>query len=143
MKMSSEKVSDKWEKIPVDKELTKNALQLAKRDLKTAINIYDNKNYDWAFSIAYNAMLQAGRALMFSEGFRPKGEYKHVSVIEFVKTKFEDEFADKILFMFNKIRKKRHLVVYEQVNIISDSEAGNALDIAKEFVKRVTELLKK
>lgn len=141
MKMSSEK--DKWEKIPVDKELTKNALQLAKRDLKTAINIYDNKNYDWAFSIAYNAMLQAGRALMFSEGFRPKGEYKHVSVIEFVKTKFEDEFADKILFMFNKIRKKRHLVVYEQVNIISDSEAGNALDIAKEFVKRVTELLKK
>ena len=95
--------SENWEKIPVDKELTKNALNLAKRDLKTALDVYDKKDYDWAFSIAYNAMLQAGRALMFSQGFRPKGEYKHVSVIEFVKKKFGDEFAEKILFMFNII----------------------------------------
>jgi len=53
-------------------------------------------------------MLQAGRALMFSEGFRPKGQYKHVSVVEFVKIKFGDKFADKLLFMFNKIRQSWH-----------------------------------
>ncbi len=31
---------------------------------------------------------------MSSQGFRPKGEYKQVSVVEFVKTKF----GDKIFF---------------------------------------------
>src|SRR3989338_10022329 len=141
MKMNSEKQSDKWEKIPYDENLVKNAMQLAERDIKTANNIYNNNDFDCAFSIAYNAMLQAGRALMFSESYRPKGEYKHVSVIEFVKQKFGNEFADKILFMFNKIRKKRHIAVYEQVNIISKGEAENALKTAKEFVKKVKELI--
>ena len=140
MKMSLKDQSDKWEKIPKDENLVKNAMQLAERDIKTANDVYNNHDYDWAFSIAYNAMLQAGRALMFSEGYRPKGEAKHVSVIEFVKEKFGKEFADKILFMFNKIRKKRHVAVYEQVNIISEDEAKNALDIAKEFVGKVKEL---
>jgi len=35
-----------------------------------------NENCDWAFSIAYNAMLQAVRALMFSKGYRPKGVFR-------------------------------------------------------------------
>ncbi len=140
--MNSENQSNKWEKIPKDRSLVKNALQLAKRDIKTASDVYTNKDYDWAFSIAYNAMLQAGRALMFSEGYRPKGEAKHVSVIDFVTKKFGNTFADKILFMFNKIRKKRHIVVYEQVNIITEEEAVNALNTAKEFVDKVIELTK-
>lgn len=139
--MNSKNQSDKWEKIPKDENLVNNALQLAERDLKTADDVYNKKDYDWAFSIAYNAMLQAGRALMFSEGYRPKGEYKHVSVIEFVKKKFGDEFAEKILFMFNKIRKKRHIAVYEQVNIISEDEAKNALDTAKQFVDKVKDII--
>jgi uncharacterized protein (UPF0332 family) len=120
---SREQSNEKWEKIPFDENLVKNAVQLSERDIKTSRDIFNNNDYDWSFSIAYNAMLQAGRALMFSEGFRPKGEYKHVSVIEFIKKKFGDEFAEKILFMFNKIRKKRHIAVYEQVNIISEDEA--------------------
>ena len=140
--MNSERQSsDKWEKIPVDKNLIENSVKLAERDIKTSRDVFNNSDYDWSFSIAYNAMLQAGRALMFSEGFRPKGEYKHVSVIDFVKKKFGKDFADKILFTFNKIRKKRHIAVYEQVNIISEDEAKNALETAEQFVKKVKEIL--
>lgn len=139
--MNSEKISDKWEKISRDKSLVKNAMGLADRDIRTAKDIFNNKDYDWAFSIAYNAMLQAGRGLMFSQGFRPKGEYKHVSVIEFIKKKFGGKFADKILFMFNKIRKKRHTVVYEQVNIISEDEAKSAIQTADDFIKKVKDIL--
>ena len=140
--MSSKKeLSEMWEKVDVDKNLVGNALQLAKRDLKTAENVFNDKDYDWAFAISYNAMLQAGRALMFSEGFRPKEEHKHVSVVEFVRTKFGSQFADKILFMFNKIRKKRHVAVYEQVNIISKEEATSTLGVATEFVRKVEALL--
>lgn len=144
MKMNSENKSDDlWEKIELDINLVGNALKLAHRDLNTAGNVFNDGDYDWSFAISYNAMLQAGRALMFSEGFRPKGEYKHVAVIKFVKTKFGKEFADNLLYMFNKIRKKRHTAVYEQVNIISKEEAENAFKIAKEFVGRVNNLLKK
>lgn len=141
--MSSGNRSDElWERIEPDQTLIDNALRLAERDLKTALNMLEDKDYDWAFAVSYNAMLQAGRALMFSEGYRPKGEYKHVSVIEFTKGRFSREFSEKVLFMFNKIRKKRHTAVYEQAEMISEEEAKNALDIAKEFVNKVKEILK-
>jgi len=55
---------------------------MAKRDLSTA-----NRNLeeapDWAYSIAYNAILQAGRALMFFGGYRPRGGEQHATVVEF------------------------------------------------------------
>jgi hypothetical protein len=47
-------------------------LQLAKRDYKTALkNLEDSP--DWAYSIAYNSILQASIALMFHDGYRPRG----------------------------------------------------------------------
>ena len=140
--MNSEKKSDKlWEGIEPTAELVANALALAQRDLRTAEHNFKNEDYDWSFAISYNAMLQAGRALMFSKGVRPTGEYKHVSVIEFVKTAFGQQFADNLLYMFNKIRKKRHTAVYEQVNSISPEEARNALKVAKEFLEKVATLI--
>ena len=143
MRMNSSKESDElWEKIEFDKNLVDNTIKLANRDLKTAENVLDDEDYDWSFAISYNAMLQAGRALMFSESVRPKGEYKHVSVVEFVKRKFGDKFTDNALFVFNKTRKKRHIAVYEQAEIISKEEAENALQTAKEFVMNVNEMLR-
>src|SRR3990167_5554093 len=129
MKMNSGNQSkDRWEKIAIDRNLVENSVKLAERDIKTSRDVFNNKDYDWSFSIAYNSMLQAGRALMFLEGFRPKGGYRHVLVIEFAKKRFGKDFEEKVLFMFNKIRKKRHVAVYEQVNIISEDESRNALE---------------
>lgn len=54
-------------RLPTDKKKIEDALNLAKRDIKVAKTIL-RENNDWAFSIAYNAMLQAIRALMFSKG---------------------------------------------------------------------------
>ncbi len=42
------------------------------------------KSQDKAYTIAYNAVLQAGRALKFSQGYRPDGANQHVSVVKFV-----------------------------------------------------------
>ena len=143
MNMNFEKRSnDLWEKIEATPELIDNTLTLAKRDLHTAKTVFESRDYDWSFAISYNAMLQAGRALMFSEGVRPKGEFKHVSVVEFCKKRFGKEFSEKVLFMMDKIRKKRHIAVYEQVNIVSTEEAENALRLATEFVHKVSSILK-
>jgi len=51
-------------RLPMDVKKIEDSLNLAKRDVNVARSVL-NENCDWAFSIAYNAMLQAVRALMF------------------------------------------------------------------------------
>jgi hypothetical protein len=59
-------------RLPMDMKKIEDSLNLAKRDVNVARSVLE-ENCDWAFSIAYNAMLQAVRALMFSKGYRPIG----------------------------------------------------------------------
>ena len=112
---------------------------VAKRDLSAARNSLREGDFDWALAIAYNSMLQAGRALMLERGFRPAGEFKHVAVVEFVKVEFSDELSGKLAFAFNKIRRKRHRVVYEQAGVTTEREASEVICLAEEFVSRVGE----
>jgi uncharacterized protein (UPF0332 family) len=57
-------------------------LQVAARDLTTAEKLLP-EDLDWAFNIVYNAVLQAGRALMLHKGFRPRGPEQHRTVVCF------------------------------------------------------------
>ena len=66
-------------RLPMDIKKIEDSLNLAKRDVNVARSVL-NENCDWAFSIAYNAMLQAVRALMFSKGYRPKGVFRRIGV---------------------------------------------------------------
>ncbi len=138
--MSSE---EKWARIRPDAKLVRGAISRAERDIDAAENLLKSGDYDWAFAIAYNAMLQAGRALMFSEGFRPKGQHQHVSVVEFAKGRFEKELTDRLLFAFDNSRKKRHLVVYEEAGAVGENEARAALAAAAEFVEKARGLIGK
>jgi len=117
-------------------------LKVGERDLNVARDNLREGNYDWALAIAYNSMLQAGRALMLSRGYRPIGEYKHVAVVEFIKVEFSDELSRKLAFAFNKIRRKRHRVIYEQSGITTEREASEVIELAEEFMSRVKETLK-
>jgi len=45
-------------------------LELADRDIRMARHTMP-EDWGWAFSIAYNAVLQAARAYMYSRGYRP------------------------------------------------------------------------
>jgi uncharacterized protein (UPF0332 family) len=47
-------------------------LDVANRDIATAKKNLEDAT-DWAYNIAYNAVLQASRALMLHEGYRPRG----------------------------------------------------------------------
>jgi len=134
--------SELWDTIVADRKLVENALRIARRDLKSSARSLKEKDYDWSFAMSYNAMLQAGRALMFSQGVRPKGDRKHAAVIEFVKARFGKEFAERLLFAFDKSRKTRHRVVYEEIGLISEANAGVALSVAEEFVERAEQIAK-
>jgi uncharacterized protein (UPF0332 family) len=105
-------------KLPVDRKKVDDALAHAHRDLATAGTILAN-DQDWAYTIAYNAVLQAGRALMFSKGYRPDGANQHVAVV-----KFAELFLDQNdTITFDRMRRKRNSSVYDTTGTITESEA--------------------
>ena len=129
-------------KITSSPEQVDEVFKVAERDLNAARNSLREGDFDWALAIAYNSMLQAGRALMLKRGYRPMGEFKHVAVVEFIKVEFSDELSRKLAFAFNNIRRKRHRVVYEQAGTTTEREALEIICLAEEFVNRVKDLFK-
>lgn len=117
------------------KEQVEKEIRLALRDLKVAKKNL-KEDYDWAFAIAYNSILQAGRALMLSRGYRPRGYEQHRTVIKFVELTLGEDFTEKARFL-DSMRTKRHRVIYEEPELISESEAKFAIKIASEFIELV------
>jgi uncharacterized protein (UPF0332 family) len=115
-------------------------LKLAARDLKVAEETL-TVDPDWTYTITYNAILQASRALMFSEGFRPRGSAAHVTVVEFVREALGQEHAGQVN-LFDQMRRKRHRVLYDLSGLVGETEAEQSLNFAKKFVellsKRIT-----
>jgi uncharacterized protein (UPF0332 family) len=114
-------------------------LQLAARDLSTAARNLEEAP-DWAYSIAYNSILQAGRALMFSEGYRPRGSDQHAAVVEFVEERMGVSYAAEVR-LFDQMCRKRHRVIYESTGLVSKMEAEQAVAFAKNFVEQITEMI--
>ena len=60
----------------------KSNLNRAQRDLRTAkANLKIDE--EWAYTIAYHAMLKTGRAFMFASGYRPRGKDQNKTVVDF------------------------------------------------------------
>jgi len=131
------------QRIRIDRTLTQKTFSIATRDLETAKSVLEDGSYSWSLAIAYNAMLQAGRALMFSKGFKPAGQYQHVAVVRFLQEIFSKELTERLISILDRIRKKRHTAIYEEPEVVSESEAKNAVLWANEFISQAEKILKK
>lgn len=124
-------------RLPADKKKVEDAFNLAKRDIKVAKSVF-GEDVDWAFSIAYNAMLQAIRALMFSKGYRPYGRNQHISVVMFAELFFKKEDV----IVLDRMRRKRHATIYDTAGTISEKEAENAVERAEKLIREIERMLK-
>ncbi len=124
--------------VPVDRKKIQDTRVLALRDIATARSLLAN-NLDWAYTIAYNAVLQAGRTLMFSHGYRPDGANQHVSVVKFVELYLDKN--DSIIF--DRMRRKRNRSVYDTAGSITESEAKFAVQQAEDLVKKIFAVIDK
>jgi len=117
-------------------------LKRAQKDLKTAkANLVIDESI--AFTVAYLAMLHAGRAFMFMKGWRPDDGAQHKTVVEFVGI-FLLENEEKILAgHFERMRRKRNVFTYDVGISISLSETEGAIHSAAKFVRWVCEAVKK
>ena len=108
------------------------ALDRAQRDLKTARKIMA-EDWDWGFAVAYNAVLQASRAYMFAQGYRPAGPEGHKNTFAFMRLAMGKGYEDLITY-FDRMRNKRNQAIYDVAGIITQTEARNLFAKATDFV---------
>ncbi|MFH1563743.1 MAG: HEPN domain-containing protein [Nitrospirota bacterium] len=125
------------EKIPDFKQI-QNHLKRAIKDIRTAKATLEI-DAEWTYTICYQAMLRAAKALMFVKGYRPKGKDQHKTVIQFAKDFLGEEFKT-LIGKFDRMRRKRHDFIYEPDQPISEYEAQKALEDAEKFIKKIIEI---
>src|SRR3989338_16665 len=112
-------------------------LGLADRDLKDsqARDLTD----DWKLNIAYNSALQTATAALLACGYRASREMHHYRVIGSLAYTISasKDFINKL----DKFRKKRNMSDYEIGGAISDGEAKEMYQLAKELRREVEEWL--
>lgn len=127
------------EPVEVSDEEIAGRLRAASRDIEVAQSVA-GLDLDWAFTIAYNGILQTALAFMYSKGFRPRGEGKHFNTFRFLKEALPEAFEKEISLM-QKLRKKRNQAVYQSKGMVSEKEAQNIIKFSLDFLNEIMGLL--
>jgi len=94
--------------------------------------------FDVAFTLAYQAMLHAARALLFRDGIK---ERSHACVVVYLKEKYRrNSRLIKYFNLLDSYRISRHEIVYRGGNIQRE-EASSAIEDAKDFLNTVENIL--
>ena len=106
----------------------------AERDLSTSKLLHD-KDEEWAFAAAYQAMARSGKALILSEGLRPKvvrGRDAQKTIVTVAGAILGSQNKS-LVNKFDRMRRKYQSFVEDAGRIISGYEAGQAIRDAEEF----------
>jgi uncharacterized protein (UPF0332 family) len=115
-------------------------LKAARRSLVASATLTPTDS-DWAYSIAYDAALQAGRGLMFQMGYRPtSGEGAHVAVVRFLDEALRETIPQEVEMM-ETMRRKRNRAVYDSVGIVSKGELEAAQNVARTIVDTIGDII--
>jgi uncharacterized protein (UPF0332 family) len=115
----------------------------AERDLATA-RLLQDKDEEWSFAAAYQAMARSGRALLLSEGYRPKGSRSrdtHKTVVTASGIILGEKYKS-LINKFDRMRRKYQNFMVEAGSMVSRYEAGQAIRDAEEFCNLVTTRLR-
>jgi len=127
--------SGRIRKQKVSKAEIRQALERAERDLKTARMIMA-VDWDWGFAVTYNAVLQASRAYMFAEGYRPASAEGHKNTFAFMRLAMGKDYEELITY-FDRMRNKRNQAIYDVAGLITETEVRGLFSKATEFVKLI------
>ncbi|MBL7131745.1 MAG: HEPN domain-containing protein [Candidatus Omnitrophica bacterium] len=129
----------KLRKFSAAKGLVFKELKSSKADLKAAVESCDNKNYKWSTIQAYYSMFHAGRALIYSKGYR---ERSHYCLIVALKELFiaEGLLKETLVEALQTAKTLRENADYE--NEFSKVSAQALLHKARELLKQAEIILK-
>ncbi len=109
-----------------------NLRQIVKRDLNDAA--IDALSADRRFATAYNAVLQLVKMAVACAGYRiTSGAGHHQKSFEAVKTAIGTVEAANLADYFDLCRRKRNDIDYDFAEVVTETEAEELLEKAKEF----------
>jgi uncharacterized protein (UPF0332 family) len=104
----------------------------AEKSLASSRNI-SRQDPESAFTLAYESMLKASMALMFSQGYRPRVQLgHHKTLVGFSQFILGEEFTS-LTATYERMRKKRNRVVYD-IGAVSKVEVKEALVLAEKYL---------
>jgi len=87
---------------------------------------------------AYEAMLKASLGFMFSHGFRARSQPgHHIAIIDFVRARIDKKHAG-LIVLFNRLRRKRNLALYDDTGFVSFQDAEQALETARDYLAMIS-----
>jgi uncharacterized protein (UPF0332 family) len=131
---------NKIKKITSNNKEIEELLLLADRDIKMSEFIV-TQDWDWAFNIAYNSILQSSRAYMFKNGYRPSSNQGHKNTFDFLKIALQEHSI--LIGYFDRMRVKRNKALYETAGIISEKEVTEIIKNAKQFLNIIKKEINK
>lgn len=117
-------------------------LNKAHKSIRAAEILIDKDIDESAFKEAYDAMILAGRALIFFLGYKPRTVGSHTITIRFCELYLGKEFKT-LVERFKRMKQKRNYLIYGTGLVISETEAKNAITTTKEFIKKIKEIIQK
>ncbi len=92
-----------------------------------------------ALQQAYEAMLKASLGFMFSHGFRARSQPgHHIAIIDFVRARLDKKHS-RLLAVFDRLRRKRNLALYDDAGFISHRDAEEALGAARDYLAAISQ----
>jgi uncharacterized protein (UPF0332 family) len=83
---------------------------------------------------AYEAMLKASLGFMFSHGSRARSQPgHHIAIIEFVRGHIDKKHAG-LITVFDRLRRKRNLALYDDTGFVSRQDAEYSLEAARDYL---------
>jgi uncharacterized protein (UPF0332 family) len=108
-------------------------LQSAEKRLSSARKILEFDE-EACLQQAYEAMLRASLAFMFSHGLRPRSQPgHHMVIIEFVGQHLDKKNAG-LLTVFDRLRRKRNTALYDDTGFVSQHDAEEAITTAHDYL---------
>lgn len=108
----------------------KKLLAIAERDLGQAK--ITNLHLDTRFSLAYNAVLQLATVVLRLHGIRIRKTGFHQRTFVELKTRLPEDMRS-ISDYFDRARRKRNTVAYDQVNVVSEGEVNDLIAQVDQF----------
>ena len=128
-------------KVPPSKGKAMESLKKAKIMLEEARGNLDAMRINSAVIVAYLAMFNAAKAILFKDGFREKS---HACVARYLENRYAQrgEISFEYIELLDRFRSSRHATQYDVSYYPNKKEAEQMIGFAEEFINKIENILK-